>query len=61
MPLDRPCPQPVARRGATLLVFTLDAAAERARRRLLPGRPLVVVGSDALGLEPSRVAGPMPI
>lgn len=31
-------PQPGDRRRATLLIFTLDAAAERARRRLLPDR-----------------------
>ena len=38
MPLDEPQPQPTGRRRATLLVFTLDAAGERARRRLLPRR-----------------------
>ena len=38
MPLDRPCPKPADRHRATLLVFTLDAAGERARRQLLPDR-----------------------
>lgn len=34
----RPSQQPAAHQPATLLVFTLDAARERARRRLLPAR-----------------------
>ncbi len=38
MPLDRPRALPSGRHRATLLVFTLDAECERARRRLLPGR-----------------------
>ena len=38
MPPERPCPVPAGRPRATLLVFTLDAASERARRRLLPAR-----------------------
>lgn len=35
---DRPHQTTGARAGGTLLVFTLDPARERARRRLLPGR-----------------------
>ncbi len=35
---ESPSQPPVGRHRATLLVFTLDAAAERARRRLLPDR-----------------------
>jgi 2-phospho-L-lactate guanylyltransferase (CobY/MobA/RfbA family) len=38
MSFDRSRPEPTGRPRATLLVFTLDAASERARRRLLPGR-----------------------
>ena len=38
MPPDRSSQEPCGRKRATLLVFTLDAAGERARRRLLPGR-----------------------
>ena len=38
MTLDRPCPLPAGRPAARLLVFTLDATGERARRRLLPGQ-----------------------
>jgi 2-phospho-L-lactate guanylyltransferase (CobY/MobA/RfbA family) len=38
MAFERPSREPADRRRATLLVFTLDAAAERARRRLLPDR-----------------------
>ena len=38
MDLDRPPATTAGRHRATLLVFTLDAHAERARRRLLPSR-----------------------
>lgn len=38
MSLERPSRQSTARHRATLLVFTRDAATERARRRLLPER-----------------------
>ena len=38
MPTDPTRQETAGRRRATLLVFTLDAAAERARRRLLPRR-----------------------
>ena len=38
MTRNRPSEKPAGRHSATLLVFTLDPAGERARRRLLPGR-----------------------
>ena len=38
MTRDRSCPEPAGRQRAALLVFTLDPAGERARRRLLPER-----------------------
>lgn len=38
MAADPTTPEPADRRRATLLVFTLDPAGERARRRLLPSR-----------------------